>query len=137
MQTRYRLWLSAATIIALLVLAACQPITATPGTVESVEAREEPTQAVDLASMSAVEQQLAARATEELAQELGVSPDEIAVVAVEAVEWRDASLGCPQPDTMYAQVITPGYRIVLQAGDETYEVHASTQPDSPLVHCEE
>jgi len=64
------------------------------------------------------------RAREDLAQRLGVSVEEIEVQAVEAVEWPDASLGCPQPGMMYAQVITPGYRILLQVGGKTYEYHS-------------
>jgi hypothetical protein len=58
-----------------------------------------------------------------LAAELGVSPDEVTVLSSEPVEWSDASLGCPEPGMMYAQVITPGYRFVLQAQGQEYEVH--------------
>jgi len=64
------------------------------------------------------------QAREDLAQRLGMDIEEIEVVMVEAVEWPDASLGCPQPGMMYAQVITPGYRILLRAGDKTYEYHS-------------
>ena len=39
---------------------------------------------------------------------LGVPANQLQVVQVEAVEWSDASLGCPRPGAMYAQVITPG-----------------------------
>ena len=63
-------------------------------------------------------------ARQDLAQRLGVKAEDIAVQAVEAVEWSDASLGCPQLGMMYAQVITPGYRIRLQAGDQIYEYHS-------------
>lgn len=59
-----------------------------------------------------------------LAQLLGVSPDAITVVSVEEVTWPDTSLGCPQPGMMYTQVLTPGYRLVLEAGGKTYEYHA-------------
>ncbi len=47
-------------------------------------------------------------AREDLARRLGLAPEAIRLVSVEAVEWSDASLGCPQPGMMYAQVITPG-----------------------------
>lgn len=59
-----------------------------------------------------------------LAQQLGISPDAITVVTIEEVTWPDASLGCPQPGMMYAQVLTPGYRLVLEAAGKTYEYHA-------------
>jgi hypothetical protein len=60
----------------------------------------------------------------DLAAKLSIPIPDITVVSVEAVEWRDASLGCPQPGMAYAQVITPGYLIVLEAGGKTYEYHA-------------
>lgn len=61
----------------------------------------------------------------DLAQRLGLDPDEIAVERVEAVDWPDASLGCPEPGMVYAQVITPGYRITLRHGQRTYVYHAT------------
>ncbi len=64
-----------------------------------------------------------AAAVDFLARELGFAVDQIAVVSSEAVDWPDASLGCPEPGVMYAQVVTPGYKFVLEAGGETYEVH--------------
>ena len=52
-------------------------------------------------------------------------PEEsILVESVEAVQWPDSSLGCPQPGMLYAQVVTPGYLIVLAVEDQTYEYHA-------------
>jgi hypothetical protein len=60
---------------------------------------------------------------------------EITILSVEAVDWPDASLGCPQPDKGYAQVITPGYRLVLGVKGETYEVH--TDADQTVLWCEE
>ncbi len=56
------------------------------------------------------------------------------MVAVEAVEWSDISLGCPQPGMRYARVRTPGFRLVLQAGKE-YEYH--TDIGRFAVLCEE
>jgi hypothetical protein len=64
-------------------------------------------------------------AKEDLAQRLGVGLDEVAVESVEAVEFPDASLGVPEPDKAYAQVITPGYVIRLTAEGETYEYHGA------------
>ncbi len=58
-----------------------------------------------------------------LAAQLGIAADEIAVVSVEPVEWPDACLGLPQADEMCAQVITPGYRIVLEANGQRYTAH--------------
>lgn len=63
-------------------------------------------------------------AVEALALQLGTTPDQIELVEVESVEWPDASLGCPEPGMQYAQVVTPGYRIVLRSGEDTFEYHA-------------
>ena len=54
---------------------------------------------------------------------------------MEAVEWSDASLGCPQEGFMYAQVITPGYLIILEAQGEQYEYH--TDQTTNVVLCQE
>ncbi len=78
---------------------------------------------------------LVERATEDLIQATSAASDEITVVSTEEMEWSDSSLGCPQPDTMYAQMITPGYLIVLETGGETYKYHSGTDPEGPLVQC--
>lgn len=53
-------------------------------------------------------------------------PEGKAVVAeVQEVTWRDSSLGCPASGGMYLQVLTPGYRIVVRAGDTLLEYHAA------------
>ena len=49
----------------------------------------------------------------------------------EPVEWPDASLGCPEPDTAYAQVITPGFRLVFEANGALHNFH--TNDDGSLV----
>jgi hypothetical protein len=70
---------------------------------------------------------LVAQARAELAQELGVSPDQVEVQSVEETEFPDASLGRPEPGKVYAQVITPGYVIELAVGGESYRYHASDE----------
>lgn len=66
-------------------------------------------------------------ARDDLAKRLKINPDEIELVSAEAVNWPDASLGNPQPGMMYAQVITPGYKIVLAAKGNRYQYHSSRQ----------
>jgi hypothetical protein len=61
----------------------------------------------------------------DLAQRLGINPDEIEVQGVEATEFPDASLGVPEPGKVYAQVVTPGYIIELTVAGQTYRHHAS------------
>lgn len=78
-------------------------------------------------------QDLIDRTREDLAVRLAVPADQISLLEVSAVEWSDSSLDCPQPGMSYLQVITPGYRILLQAKDQTYEYH--TNRDSYFVFC--
>jgi hypothetical protein len=70
------------------------------------------------------EPQAVVQAKTDLAKRTGIAVNDIKTRSVEAVNWPDASLGCPQPDMMYAQVVTPGQRIVLEAGGQTYEYHS-------------
>ena len=60
----------------------------------------------------------------ELAQRQGIPQDSIQVIEVSPVDWPDTSLGCPQPGMVYAQVITPGYRILLSDGQREYQYHS-------------
>jgi hypothetical protein len=73
-------------------------------------------------------------ARDDLARRLALALDVIQLVSVEAVDWSDTSLGCPQPGMMYAQVITPGFLIVLEAMGQSYEYH--TDEDSSVVLCQ-
>jgi hypothetical protein len=73
-------------------------------------------------------------ARQALAKELGVDAAAIRVAQIEEVEWRDSSLGCPKPGMNYLQVITPGYRIVLEAQGHSYEYHTDT--GKRVVRCD-
>jgi hypothetical protein len=84
-------------------------------------ATEAPTR-VDDSSIKSAE----ALAVVELAQRLGVDPAAVTVLAVEAVQWPDTSLGFPEPGKSYAQVITPGYRIQLEVEGKVYELHGDS-----------
>jgi len=58
-----------------------------------------------------------------LGKRLKISAEEIKVVKVLPVIWRDASLGCPKPGIDYIRVETPGYSISLEAGGKIYNYH--------------
>ena len=76
-----------------------------------------------------------AAAIADLSKQSSVPPDEITLVSMEAVEWSDSSLGCPQEGFMYAQVITPGYLIMLEANGEQFAYHTDQEGNS-IVRCE-
>jgi hypothetical protein len=64
------------------------------------------------------------KARSDLARRLGLSENEILEGAVDKTEFPDAALGAPLSDEMSAQVITPGWRIRLDAQNQTYEYRA-------------
>jgi hypothetical protein len=74
-----------------------------------------------------------ALATQDLAQRLG-SADGIALKSFERVDWPDSCLGVYQPDVACAAVVSPGYRVILEANGQTYEYH--TQGLSRVVLVE-
>ena len=57
----------------------------------------------------------------DLAERLEINAGQVEALEVTAVSWPDAALGCPKPGQVYAEVVTPGYRILLEAEGQTYE----------------
>ncbi|HEY9207338.1 MAG TPA: hypothetical protein VIO58_15615 [Candidatus Methanoperedens sp.] len=57
----------------------------------------------------------------DLAERLNISISEIQLVKQQSVDWPDTSLSYPEEGKMYAQVITPGFRIILEAEGKLYE----------------
>ena len=81
--------------------------------------------------------ELQSRAREVLAARLSVPADSLTLIKDEAVQWSDASLGCPQEGMMYAQMITPGHRMTFRHNEDTYEVHTADAGSSmEPVSCE-
>jgi hypothetical protein len=75
-----------------------------------------------------------AQSVEELASRLDIAEDDIEVVAVEEVTWRNGSRGCAEPGMMYTQALIDGSRITLRAGGRTYEYHSGGS--RPPALCE-
>jgi hypothetical protein len=75
--------------------------------------------------MTLINPDIVNKARQDLAERLEVSENAISTVGVEQADLPDASLGAPVEDEMSAQVITPGWRIHLQAGGQTYEYRAT------------
>jgi hypothetical protein len=83
-------------------------------------------------NIRACEKNAVALATEDLAGRLG-SADGITLNGAGFVEWPDACLGVSQPDVACAEVITPGYRVLLEANGLLYEYHTDTGSRAVLV----
>ena len=58
-------------------------------------------------------------AIQALAQEMNIQPQEVGLVSAEKADWPDACLGLAGASEVCAQVITPGYRVVLKVGEQT------------------
>ena len=98
-------------------------------------ASQVPTEAAD--QQTATLNELQGLAREVLAKRLSVPAESLALVKDEAVQWADASLGCPQEGMMYAQAITPGHRMTFRHNDDTFEVHTADAGSSmDPVSCE-
>ncbi|MHB1384447.1 MAG: hypothetical protein ACYCYC_08955, partial [Bellilinea sp.] len=73
-------------------------------------------------------------------------PALISLISFAPVDWPDACLGVESPEIVCAQVITPGYRVILSAGGNAYEFHTNldgsqvvaaaldtAQPGAPVI----
>jgi len=56
-----------------------------------------------------------------LSENLGAPVDEIKLVSTEAVEWPDGCLGVQEEGLACTQVITPGFRVILEANGRQME----------------
>ena len=77
-------------------------------------------------------QQAIVQARADAASRTGVDADSWRAVEVTAREWPDAGLGCPEPGKLYAQVLTPGYAITLEAGSRRLVYHSGA---GRIVYC--
>ena len=75
------------------------------------------------------------KARQALAGLTGLPLEQIRQVRFEAVTWRDSCMGVVTPGVGCLEVITPGYRIVLEAGGAQYEYHTN-QDGSRVVLAE-
>jgi hypothetical protein len=53
-----------------------------------------------------------------------VAEEAVTVASVAATQWPDASLGCPEPGRVYAQVLTRGYAMSLVVEGRRYAYHS-------------
>ncbi len=60
-----------------------------------------------------------------VADEAGVSTEEVVLERAERNIFSDSSLDCPQPNMAYAQVIVHGYWVVFHVGREEYDMRVT------------
>ena len=91
-------------VFAGLIIAACS---------SNGSAEADPTSSVSAASGMAIDL---------VTKQTGASPEQVAILSEEAIDFSDSSLGCPKPGMAYMQVITPGHKIVLEYEGVKYDV---------------
>jgi hypothetical protein len=69
----------------------------------------------------------------QVAAATGLATTELVVQRAQAVTWSDGSLGGPEPGMMYTQALVDGYWVVIEAGGDIYDFHASES--GQLVLC--
>lgn len=70
------------------------------------------------------------------AKQLNVSRNDLHVDQVEAREWPDKALGCPRQGQLYAQIVTPGYLIVVSGPGKQLEYHTDARGQA-IAMCAE
>ena len=58
-----------------------------------------------------------------LAAQLGILPEDVRIITAEKMDWQDGCLGISSPGQMCTEVITPGFRVILEANTVRYEYH--------------
>lgn len=68
------------------------------------------------------------RAGESLSSVLGVFPEDLAFISVEAVTWPNTALGFEEEGKFYAMMLVPGHRVLFRTPDSRIvEAHTSEQ----------
>lgn len=113
-----------------------QPTTAAPPTqpLPAATSAPRPTPPASPIIPDAALASLVVKAQADLARVTNTAAAEVHLKSTQSVDWPDASLGCPKSGQSYAQVVTPGYLIVVEAGGKEYNYHAS---QTDVVLCEQ
>lgn len=120
-------------VLLISLIAACAPVPAAteePSTGnEQPTSTEIPTEIPTDIPEDLTPAQLAA--IEALSENLGLPADKTKLVSTEGVEWPDGCLGVQMEGLMCTQVITPGFRIILEANGR--EVEYRTNEDGTQI----
>jgi hypothetical protein len=67
---------------------------------------------------------LVSAASDVVRAQLGQKDVAIRVVEAREVNWASGALGCPNPGSIYIDVVTRGYLVVIEADGKTFHLHA-------------
>lgn len=108
-----KLFITGLVLVFSLLLAACSSAS---GTLPETGGTQAPLDYTDLPAP-------AQAVVDQLGNQLGIPVDQIQVTEVTPVEWPDSCLGLGRADEGCLQVITQGFRVVAQVGDQQYIFH--------------
>jgi hypothetical protein len=74
-------------------------------------------------SQTAQSGEIAMVVRQQISAERQLPAEQITVKSVEPVDWPNSCLGAAAADEMCAEVITPGFRVIVDAGGEELEYH--------------
>jgi hypothetical protein len=73
------------------------------------------------------------KARQFLAQQIQVPLEQVSLVSYSQVEWADACLGLSQEGVMCAEVLTPGFQVLLRHQGQDYVVHTDQNGGTTLL----
>ena len=68
----------------------------------------------------------------DLSNKLKIEKEKIELISVDKKEWSNSSLGCPEENKMYIEMIVPGFIITLNLAGQNYIYHAGLER---IVSC--
>jgi hypothetical protein len=129
-ETRWHIMLTAvlltASFLLAMLLSACAPSTAT-ATLPPAETMA-PTETgmpgeTTMPGETSLPAAVALLAQQQMAAHLGVRAEDVEIISSEQVEWPDACLSLGGAAESCAQVVTPGWRVVVNVNGQPYEIH--------------
>ncbi|MBI2965488.1 MAG: hypothetical protein HYY34_04705 [Chloroflexi bacterium] len=76
-----------------------------------------------------------AKAAALLVSTLGAPAASITFESIKPMQWPNTAIGCPEPGKAYAEVLVPGWMIILRHDSKLYEYHADREGVS-VVTCD-
>ena len=112
-----------------------EPVSSDPGAGEPPNSGDlvDPNECSAVHNIDACEAAATNLALDYLSARLDVKVEAIAVVSAEFVQWPDSCLGVTSDGVFCAEVITPGFRIILEHAGVQYEYHTDTAGNLALV----
>jgi len=81
--------------------------------------------------------QIEALVKADAARRTGIEPEQVAIVAATAVTWPDGAIGCRRPGELAIQVLTPGYRVDVDAAGKHFVYHTDTHAQIRVCRTQE